>query len=68
MPLLKGLLLVTTCNRVIRFSEETGGTEFATLVACSPNAEDRKKKIAAKVSVESSEECFILIVDFLAGR
>jgi hypothetical protein len=53
---------------VIRFSEETGATEFATLVACSLNAEDRKKKIAAKVSVESSEECFILIVDFLAGR
>jgi len=50
------------------FAEETRATEVAGRVACSLNAEALKKKTAKKVSVDSSEYCFILIVDFLAAR
>jgi hypothetical protein len=68
MPLLRGLLPVTACRTENALSEGTGGTEFAGLAACSPKAGDRKRTMAKKVSVESSEEGFILTVDFLAGR
>jgi hypothetical protein len=68
MPLPRDLLPVTDCSSMNCFAEETGAAEVPGIVACSPNADDRKKTIAKRVSVENSEECFILIVDFLAMR
>jgi hypothetical protein len=68
IPLLRDLLPVTDCRIVNCFVAETGVAGFAGLVACSPNAEVRKKTIAKKVSFDSNEDCFIVTVDFLAPR